>query len=107
MNLDGLLTEESNPASAGIDVLPTIDVLSIINQEDAKIAPAIAVELPRIAETVEQIVSRMRAGGRLFYSGAGTSGRLGVLDAAECPPTFQVAPEIGRASCRERVSNCV
>ncbi len=94
MNLDGLLTEQSNPASAGIDALPTIDVLAIINQEDRKIAAAVAVVIPQISEAVDRIVDRVRAAGRLFYIGAGTSGRLGVLDAAECPPTFQVPADL-------------
>ena len=94
MNLDGLLTEQPNPASEHIDALPTADVLAIINQEDQKVAPAVAAEIPHIAEAVDRIVELLRAGGRLFYIGAGTSGRLGVLDAAECPPTFQVPPEL-------------
>ena len=94
MSLDGLLTEQSNPASAGIDALPTIDVLAIINQEDGKIAAAVAAEIPRISQAVDRIVDRVRSGGRLFYIGAGTSGRLGVLDAAECPPTFQVPADL-------------
>lgn len=94
MKLDALLTEQPNPASAHIDSLPTAQVLAIINQEDQKVAGAVANEIPRIAECVDRIVERMRSGGRLFYIGAGTSGRLGVLDAAECPPTFHVSPEL-------------
>jgi N-acetylmuramic acid 6-phosphate etherase len=94
MNLTGLLTEQPNPASDHIDALPTGDVLAIINREDQKVASVVAGELPRIAEAVDRIVDLLRAGGRLFYIGAGTSGRLGVLDAAECPPTFQVPPEL-------------
>jgi|SRR5579863_7845994 len=97
MNLDGLLTEQRNPASEGIDALPTADVLSIINQEDCKVASAVAAEIPHIAQAVDGILELVRAGGRLFYIGAGTSGRLGVLDAAECPPTFQVPPEVVQA----------
>jgi N-acetylmuramic acid 6-phosphate etherase len=93
-NLERLLTEQSNPASAHIDSLPVADALAIINQEDQKVAPAVAAQIPRIAEAVERIVERIRAGGRLFYIGAGTSGRLGVLDAAECPPTFQVPAQL-------------
>jgi N-acetylmuramic acid 6-phosphate etherase len=93
MNLSGLLTERQNPASDHIDALPTADVLEIINQEDRKVAPSVAAELPRIAQAVDGIVELVCAGGRLFYIGAGTSGRLGVLDAAECPPTFHVSPE--------------
>jgi N-acetylmuramic acid 6-phosphate etherase len=94
MNLEGLLTEQSNPASVHIDALPVAEALAIINQEDQKVGPAVAAEIPRIAEAVERIVASVRAGGRLFYMGAGTSGRLGVLDAAECPPTFQVPPDL-------------
>jgi N-acetylmuramic acid 6-phosphate etherase len=94
VNLDDLLTEQINPFSAHIDSLPTADVLAIINQEDQKVAGAVAVEIPHIAEAVDRIVDRMRAGGRLFYVGAGTSGRLGVLDAAECPPTFHVEQDL-------------
>jgi N-acetylmuramic acid 6-phosphate etherase len=94
MNLEGLLTEQSNPASVHIDALPVAEALAIINQEDQRVAPAVAAEMPRIADAVERIVGRVRAGGRLFYIGAGTSGRLGVLDAAECPPTFQVPPDL-------------
>jgi N-acetylmuramic acid 6-phosphate etherase len=94
MNLTGLLTEQPNPASDRIDALPAGDVLAIINQEDQKVASAVAAEIPRITAAVEWVVEVMRSGGRLFYIGAGTSGRLGVLDAAECPPTFQVPPEL-------------
>ncbi len=92
--LDHLLTEQRNPASANIDSLPTADMLAVISREDHKVAPAVAAEIPSIARAVDSIVGRVRSGGRLFYIGAGTSGRLGVLDAAECPPTFQVGPEL-------------
>jgi len=91
-NLEELLTEQSNPSSAKIDTLPTAAVLAVINQEDQQVAPAVAAEIPRIAQAVDGIVERLGAGGRLFYIGAGTSGRLGVLDAVECPPTFQTPP---------------
>jgi N-acetylmuramic acid 6-phosphate etherase len=94
MNLDELLTEQQNPASERIDTLPTAGVLAIINQEDQKVALAVTAEIPRITLAVDRIVDLVRAGGRLFYIGAGTSGRLGVLDAAECAPTFQVPPEL-------------
>ena len=93
-NLSGLLTEQSNPASATSTPCRRPRCSPIINQEDQKVAPAVAAEIPRIAEAVDRIVELLRAGGRLFYIGAGTSGRLGVLDAAECPPTFQVPPEL-------------
>jgi N-acetylmuramic acid 6-phosphate etherase len=89
-----LMTERRNPASEGIDGLETAQMLSIINAEDAKVAEAVAREIPRIAEAVEAIVARLEKGGRLFYIGAGTSGRLGVLDAVECPPAFGVSPDL-------------
>jgi N-acetylmuramic acid 6-phosphate etherase len=92
--LDALLTEQSNPASEHIDTLSTADALAVINTEDQKVAMAVARELVAIAAAVEGIAERIRAGGRLFYIGAGTSGRLGVLDAAECPPTFHVSPDL-------------
>lgn len=92
--LDHLLTEQANPASTNIDARSTEDILRIMNAEDAKVAPAVAVEIPHIARAVDGIVDRMRRGGRLFYIGAGTSGRLGVLDASECPPTFSVSPDL-------------
>jgi N-acetylmuramic acid 6-phosphate etherase len=94
VKLDGLLTEQSNPASAGIDALPTIDVLAIINDEDRRVAAAVASEISQITDAVDRIVDHIRVGGRLFYIGAGTSGRLGVLDAAECSPTFQVPVDL-------------
>lgn len=89
-----LTTEASNPASAAIDSLPTLDLLQVINAADQEVAPAVCRELPNIAAAVDAIVSRLEAGGRLFYQGAGTSGRLGVLDASECPPTFQTPPDL-------------
>ncbi|PWT98484.1 MAG: N-acetylmuramic acid 6-phosphate etherase, partial [Terriglobia bacterium] len=91
--LEKLLTEQPNPASASIDTLPTIDALRIINAEDRTVADAVAREIPAIARAVDAVVAVFQSGGRLFYIGAGTSGRLGVLDAAECPPTFNVSPE--------------
>ncbi|GGG65249.1 N-acetylmuramic acid 6-phosphate etherase [Edaphobacter dinghuensis] len=90
MNLAALPTEARNPASEHIDQLPTLDMLRVINDEDAKVAAAVAAELPHIANAVDAIAARFEQGGRLFYIGAGTSGRLGVLDASECPPTFSV-----------------
>jgi N-acetylmuramic acid 6-phosphate etherase len=92
--LSGLMTEQPNPASRNIDALPTIEMLRVINDEDRKVAESITAELPAIARAVDGVVGAMAAGGRLFYIGAGTSGRLGVLDAAECPPTFHVQPEL-------------
>ena len=95
--LEQLLTEQVNPASENIDALPTEEVLRIINAEDQKVAAAVAKELPNITMAVDVIVDRMSKGGRLFFLGAGTSGRLGVLDAAECPPTFNVSPDLVRS----------
>src|SRR5437867_13069735 len=92
--LEKLLTEQLNPASASIDKLPTEQMLDVINREDRKVADAVAREIPAIARAVDSIVTAMERGGRLFYIGAGTSGRLGVLDAAECPPTFSVPPDL-------------
>ncbi|MBL8094966.1 MAG: anhydro-N-acetylmuramic acid kinase [Anaerolineales bacterium] len=87
------LTEARNPQTEHIDELSTAELVRVINAEDSRVAPAVAVELPRIAEAIDRVAERMRAGGRLIYFGAGTSGRLGVLDAAECPPTFGTAPD--------------
>ncbi len=94
MNLATLLTEARNPATEHIDELPTLDMLRVINSEDAKVAQVVAAELPNIAKAVDEIARRFQDGGRLFYIGAGTSGRLGVLDASECPPTFSVPPTL-------------
>lgn len=94
--LESLLTEQRNPASAHIDELSAEEILQVINQEDQKVAAAVAREVPNIARAVVGIVGAMRRGGRLFYIGAGTSGRLGVLDAAECPPTYNVSPDLVR-----------
>jgi N-acetylmuramic acid 6-phosphate etherase len=90
-------TEQINPHTTEIDRLPTLDALQIINDEDKKVAGAVEKVLPAIARAVDAIVERLERGGRLFYIGTGTSGRLGVLDVAECPPTFGVAPEIVQA----------
>lgn len=88
--LGELLTEQRNEASSSIDQLSTAEMLLVINREDAAVAAAVAEEVPHIAQAVDAVVAAMRNGGRLFYIGAGTSGRLGVLDASECPPTFNV-----------------
>ncbi|MEN6411780.1 MAG: N-acetylmuramic acid 6-phosphate etherase [Veillonellales bacterium] len=92
LEIDGLLTEAVNLQTANIDRLETNDLLKVINAEDSRIAGAVAKEIPRIAAAVEKITAAFEAGGRLVYFGAGSSGRLGVLDAAECPPTFGVEP---------------
>jgi len=86
--LASLVTERRNPRSRRLDRLSTPEVLRLMNREDRRVPVAVARELPRIARAVDLIVDRLSDGGRLFYVGAGTSGRLGVLDAAECPPTF-------------------
>jgi len=88
--LGELLTEQRNEASRSIDQLSTAEMLQVINRQDAAVAAAVAEEVPHIAQAVDAVVAAMRRGGRLFYIGAGTSGRLGVLDASECPPTFNV-----------------
>lgn len=88
------LTEERNPLTTDIDTLSTLDMLTLINAEDQKVALAIHDELPNITAAVDSITARMQRGGRLIYIGAGTSGRLGVLDASECPPTFGTPPEL-------------
>lgn len=87
-------TEGANPNTQDIDKLPALEALKLINHEDAKVAEAVAAALPDIARAVEAIVAALEAGGRLFYVGAGTSGRLGMLDAAECVPTFSAPPEL-------------
>jgi N-acetylmuramic acid 6-phosphate etherase len=92
--LDKLLTEQTNPASASIDTLPTEQALRIINAEDQRVAAAVEREIPAIARAVDAIVAALEGGGRLFYLGAGTSGRLGVLDASEIPPTFSAPSDM-------------
>lgn len=87
-------TEQLNPNTSQIDQLPTLEALRIINAEDRKVAEAVERVLPAVARAVDGIAERLQRGGRLFYVGTGTSGRLGVLDAAECPPTFGVSPEL-------------
>jgi len=89
-----LLTELRNPASERIDRLSTEEMLRVINDEDRKVAESVAAELPNIARAVDAVDAAFEKGGRLFYIGAGTSGRLGVLDASECPPTFNVPPDL-------------
>jgi N-acetylmuramic acid 6-phosphate etherase len=92
--LQELLTEARNPTSTGIDALSTIEMLRVINAADQEVALAVERELPQIARAVDAIVIRLEAGGHLFYMGAGTSGRLGVLDASECPPTFNTPQDL-------------
>jgi N-acetylmuramic acid 6-phosphate etherase len=90
---DEVITEQVNPRTRDIDERSTLEILRLMNEEDKLVAEAVGRELERIAAAVEMIVECLRRGGRLFYVGTGTSGRLGVLDAVECPPTFGVAPE--------------
>ncbi|HUS06096.1 MAG TPA: N-acetylmuramic acid 6-phosphate etherase [Bryobacteraceae bacterium] len=92
--LEHLLTEQRNPASADIDSQSTEQILRIINDEDKTVALAVEGAIPAVAGVVDQAVKRLRGGGRLYYIGAGTSGRLGVLDASECPPTYGVSYEM-------------
>ena len=87
-------TEARNPNSSQIDKVSTLEMLSIINREDQTVAAAVERVIPQIAQAVDAIAERLSQGGRLFYVGAGTSGRLGVLDASECPPTFSVDPDL-------------
>ena len=94
IDLSDLNTEQRNPNTLGIDKLDTLSMLKLINDEDKKTALAVEAELPNIAKAVDIITSKLQNGGRLFYIGAGTSGRLGVLDASECPPTFGVSPHM-------------
>ncbi|MBR2519491.1 MAG: N-acetylmuramic acid 6-phosphate etherase [Selenomonadaceae bacterium] len=93
-NFSALTTEQINPATAHIDECTTLEMVRLINDEDKKIAAAVENVLPEIARAVDAIAESFSRGGRLFYIGAGTSGRLGVLDASECPPTFGVNPEM-------------
>ena len=94
MDLSSLTTEQRNPATAKIDQMDTLSILNLINDEDKKAAIAVESVLPNIARAVDLITAKISDGGRLFYIGAGTSGRLGVLDASECPPTFGVSPHM-------------
>lgn len=88
------ITEQENLKTANLSSQSTSEILRLMNEEDAMVASAVAAVLPQIAEAVDRTVERIKAGGRLFYIGTGTSGRLGVLDASECPPTFGVSPEL-------------
>lgn len=94
MNLSELITEERNLDTLDIDILDTKTMLKKINDQDKTVPFAVEKEIPHIAEAVESIARRLKKGGRLIYIGAGTSGRLGILDASECPPTYGVSPEM-------------
>ena len=92
--LSTLITEQRNPNSMNVDSLSALEIVQLMNKEDKQVPLAIEKCLPQIAQAVECIVAAFQQGGRLVYIGAGTSGRLGVLDASECPPTFGVSPEM-------------
>lgn len=94
VDLSNLATEQPNPAASNLDVKSSLEIARTINAEDSKIAAAVKRALPEIAQAIDHIVASFRCGGRLIYVGTGTSGRLGALDAAECPPTFNVAPRM-------------
>lgn len=97
VELKKIATEQRNPNTMNIDTLPTIEMVKLINQEDHKVAEAVALVTDKIAEAIDVIADRMSKGGRLIYCGAGTSGRLGILDAVECPPTYSTEPEMVQA----------
>ena len=90
--LRDLRTEQQNAASASLDTLSALEIARVINREDHKVAAAVQQALPQIAHAIDAIADSIRSGGRLIYAGAGTSGRLAALDAAECPPTFNTDP---------------
>lgn len=94
LNLDAMTTERRNPDTMDLDTMTPLEVVTAMNREDAKVPQAIQPVLPAIAQAVEWAIAALEQGGRVFYLGAGTSGRLGVLDAAECPPTFGVSPDL-------------
>ena len=93
-SLSVLDTEKVNPATTQIDRMSPLEIVQVINAEDAKVAQAVQQVLPNIATAIEGIAARLRSRGRLIYAGAGTSGRLGALDASECPPTFNIAQDL-------------
>ena len=92
LNLTGMTTERRNPRTMQLDTMSELEIVTVMNEEDARVPLAIAKKLPEVAQAAHWAAEAFAAGGRLFYMGAGTSGRLGVLDAAECPPTFGVDP---------------
>ena len=93
IELSKLATEQRNPRTQNIDEMATLDMLRLINDEDGLVPFAVGRILPKIAKAVDAIAAALAAGGRLFYIGAGTSGRLGILDAVECPPTYRTSPD--------------
>ena len=94
VELKKIATEQRNPNTMNIDTLSTLDMIKLINQEDHKVAEAVGLVAEQIAQAVDVIADRLSKGGRLIYCGAGTSGRLGILDAVECPPTYSTEPEM-------------
>lgn len=94
MNYDQLTTEKRNNETMNLDVMPISDILQIMNKEDMQVVNSVEQVLPTIEKVIKRVVDNMNNGGRLFYIGAGTSGRLGMLDASECPPTFMTDPEL-------------
>jgi N-acetylmuramic acid 6-phosphate etherase len=88
------ITEQDNPRSRDLSSQSTADIVALMNAEDAQVAAAVKLVLGEVAKAIDETVARLERGGRLFYTGTGTSGRLGVLDASECPPTFGVSPEL-------------
>ena len=94
LNLKNMSTETRNQNTMNLDIMSPLEVVTVMNQEDARVPEAIKPALPNIAQCVTWAIESIEAGGRIVYMGAGTSGRLGVLDAVECPPTFGVAPEV-------------
>ena len=94
LDLNRIATEQRNPDTLDIDRVSTLDMVREINREDARVAQAVEKVLPKVAEAIDQTAPRLAEGGRLIYVGAGTSGRLGILDASECPPTYSAPPEM-------------
>ena len=94
LNLKNMSTETRNPNTMNLDTMTPLEIVTVMNREDARVPAAITPALPSIARCVEWAIESVEAGGRIVYMGAGTSGRLGVLDAVECPPTFGVSPEV-------------
>ena len=97
VELKKIATEQRNPNTMNIDTLSTLDMVKLINQEDHRVAEAVALVTDKIAQAIDVIADRLSKGGRLIYCGAGTSGRLGILDAVECPPTYSTEPEMVQA----------
>ncbi|NUU68855.1 N-acetylmuramic acid 6-phosphate etherase [Enterobacteriaceae bacterium BIT-l23] len=94
MNLGALVSESRNPETMDLDALSTLEMVTRFNQQDATVAQAVKATLPQVAQAVDAAAAALLAGGRIIYMGAGTSGRLGILDAAECPPTFGVSHDL-------------